>query len=53
MLEHYSRIRIEANRRALDALAQPSESGIFERGVHQNGNQLPEGETNGAAKLLN
>jgi len=32
MLKHYSRIRVEAKRAALDAIANP----IFEVGVHQN-----------------
>ena len=32
MLEHYSRIRVDAKRAALDAIAKP----VFEVGVHQN-----------------
>ena len=32
MLEHYSRIRVDAKRAALDAIAKP----VFEGGVHQN-----------------
>jgi hypothetical protein len=36
MLEHYSRIRTEAKRTALDAIAGP----VFEAGVHQNVNQV-------------
>jgi len=32
MLEHYIRIRVEAKRAALDAIAGP----VFEVGVHQN-----------------
>jgi len=38
MLEHYSRIRMDAKRRALDALAQPVEPVVFGVAVHQNGN---------------
>jgi integrase len=53
MLEHYSRIRMEAKRRALDALAQPLESAVFAAGVHQNGNQVEVGALGGAAKLMN
>ena len=40
MLEHYSRIRMDAKRLALDALAQPSEPGIYGTGMHQIGNQI-------------
>ncbi|MGA2988798.1 MAG: tyrosine-type recombinase/integrase [Terriglobia bacterium] len=40
MLEHYSRIRMDAKRRALDALGQPSKPTVFEVDVHQNGNQV-------------
>jgi len=53
MLEHYSRIRMEAKRRALDAIGQPSESGIFVAGVHQNGNQVEVEQSGAEAKLLN
>ena len=53
MLEHYSRIRMDAKRRALDAIAQSPEPGVLGAGVHQNGNQLAEDETRGEAKLLN
>ena len=53
MLEHYSRIRMDAKRRALDALAQPLEPGVFEAGVHQNGNQVEVERPAAAAKLLN
>ena len=49
MLEHYSRIRIEAKRAALDAICKP----IFEVGVNQNVNQLPSSNSWQAAKLLN
>ena len=54
MLEHYSRsIRMDAKRKALDAIAEPSKSATFETGVHQNGNQLEEGNAVHKAKLLN
>jgi len=53
MLEHYSRIRMDAKRRALDAISQPLEPGVFGAGVHQNGNQVEVGEADSAAKLLN
>jgi integrase len=53
MLEHYSRIRMDAKRRALDAISQPLEPGVFGAGVHQNGNQLEVAEAASAAKLLN
>ncbi len=36
MLEHYSRIRIEAKRAALDAILAP----VFDTAVHQNVHQL-------------
>lgn len=45
MIEHYSHIRMEAKRRATDA--------IVDGGVHQNVHQLPEGDSNAAAKPLN
>jgi hypothetical protein len=49
MLEHYSRIRTEAKRTALDAIAAP----IYEAAVHQNVHQLPEHQSKPGAKLLN
>ena len=49
MLEHYSRIRMDAKRRALDALAQLAESPIPEAGVHQIGNQIVEGHVSRGA----
>ena len=48
MLEHYSRIRTDAKRAALDAIAAPK----FEVGVHQNVHQLLRDGANGNAKLL-
>jgi hypothetical protein len=53
MLEHYSRPRMDAKRKALDAIAEPSKPATFEAGVHQNGNQLEESETEQKVKLLN
>jgi integrase len=53
MLEHYSRIRMDAKRRALDAISQPLEPAVFGVGVHQNDNQVEVGESAPAAKLLN
>ncbi len=53
MLEHYSRIRMDAKRRALDAINKPIEPAVFEEGVHQNGNQIEAGRSEQAAKLLN
>jgi integrase len=45
MIEHYSHIRMEAKRRATDA--------IVEQGVNQNVNQLPAGDSKASAKSLN
>ena len=42
MLEHYSHIRMEAKRVALDAIAQAPKPVIFAADVHQNGGQLAE-----------
>jgi len=53
MLEHYSRIRMDAKRRALDALAQPLKPGVFEVDVHQNGNQVEGAVSQTTTKLLN
>ena len=53
MLEHYSRIRMDAKRRALDAISHPLEPGVFDAGVHQNGNQVELEGAASAAKLLN
>jgi hypothetical protein len=49
MLEHYSRIRVEAKRAALDAIAKP----VFEVGVHQNVHQIENGNSGISAKSLN
>jgi integrase len=53
MLEHYSRIRMDAKRRAPDAISQPLEPGVFGAGMHQNGNQVEVGGAASAPKLLN
>ena len=53
MLEHYSRIRMDAQRRALDGISQPLEPGVFGAGVHQNRNQVEVGEAGSVPKLLN
>lgn len=53
MLEHYSHIRMEAKRRALDAIAAPPLTPAFGAGVHQIGNQIPEAGLEGLSKPLN
>lgn len=53
MLEHYSRIRMDAKRRAVDALNKPLEPAILDAGVNQNSNQIEAGESERVAKLLN
>jgi hypothetical protein len=45
MIEHYSHIRMEAKRAAMDA--------IVERGVHQNVHQDPSEVSDPVAKSLN
>jgi hypothetical protein len=42
MLEHYSHIRMEAKRTALDAMAQPPKPAIFGTGSHQDPHQISE-----------
>jgi integrase len=49
MLQHYSRIRIDAKRNALEGIAQP----VFDGVVHQNGNQILDRAEAPAAKLVN
>jgi hypothetical protein len=49
MLEHYSRIRTDAKRAALDAIAAPH----FQAGVHQNVHQLESVTPDTSAKSLN
>jgi integrase len=53
MLEHYSHIRMEAKRAALDAIAQAPNPAIFRAGSHQNPHQLPEGQNRDVANSLN
>jgi integrase len=53
MIEHYSHIRMEAKRAALDAIAaEPLQAGI-DTGVNQNVNQHAEGNSKASAKSLN
>jgi hypothetical protein len=49
MLEHYSRIRVDAKRTALDGIATP----VFQIGVNQNVNQFLETKFSVAPKPLN
>ena len=49
MLEHYSRIRVEAKRAALEAIVTPA----FEASVHQNVHQVADADLADNAKLLN
>jgi len=53
MIEHYSHIRMEAKRAALDAIAAAPKQATFEAGVHQNCNQVPEVEKAVLANSLN
>jgi integrase len=53
MLEHYSHIRIEAKRAALDAIAAQPSQAVFGVGVNQNVNQLPADDSRASAKSLN
>ena len=53
MLEHYSRIRTDAKRAALDAIAQGPKQAILGAGVHQNVHQLEEVVFDASAKSLN
>jgi len=53
MLEHYSRIRTDAKRAALDAIAQEPKQAFLEVGVHQNVHQLKEVVSDASAKQLN
>jgi len=43
-LEHYSHIRMAAKRQALEALVKQPEMPVLGAGVHQNGNQIQQGE---------
>jgi hypothetical protein len=53
MLEHYSRIRTDAKRTALDAIAHGPEQAFFEVGVHQNVHQLEQVVSAASVKPLN
>jgi len=53
MLEHYSHIRMEAKRAALDAIAQAPNPAIFGAGSHQNPHQVEEGQNQQVANSLN
>lgn len=54
MIEHYSHIRMEAKRAALDAIANAQSSqAVFEAGVNQNVNQVPTGDSRASTKSLN
>ncbi len=53
MLEHYSHIRMEAKRAALDAIAQAPNPAIFEGEVHQKVHQTGNAEKGDVRKLLN
>lgn len=52
MLERYSHIRMEAKRRAVDALAHPAEAD-FGADPYQKRNQIQNGQNNASCKLLN
>jgi integrase len=53
MIEHYSHIRMEAKRAALDAIAAAPKEATLEAGVHQNCNQVPEVENAALVNSLN
>jgi integrase len=53
MMEHYSHIRMEAKRVALDAIVKAPNSATVQTGVHQNGNQASEGEKWNVANSMN
>jgi integrase len=53
MLEHYSHIRMEAKRAALDAIAQAPNPITFGAGSHQNPHQVTESENRQVANSLN
>ena len=53
MIEHYSHIRMEAKRAALDAIAAQPLQAVIEASVNQNVNQQREGNSKASAKSLN
>ena len=52
MLEHYSRIRMDAKRRALESIDRVQRATVFGAGVHQNMNQLASDGKDVPAKVL-
>ena len=52
MLEHYSHIRLQAKRRALDTTAAQPLLALIESDVNQNVNQQPESNSKASAKSL-
>ena len=53
VMEYYSHIRTEARRVALDAIANAPNPAIIQAGMHQNGNQVSEGEKWMVANVMN
>ena len=53
VIEHYSHIRMEAKRTALDAIAAQPLQTVIEASVNQNVNQLPASDSRASAKSLN
>jgi hypothetical protein len=53
MMEHYSHIRMEAKRVALDAIAKSPSHTTARTSVHQNGNQAPKGKKLVVANSMN
>jgi hypothetical protein len=49
MIEHYSHIRMEAKRAALDAIAAQPLQAVFETDVNQNVNQVSAGNSKASA----
>jgi hypothetical protein len=53
MLEHYSHIRMEAKRAALDAIVEASNPSLLGRVVHQNVHQPENAQNDVSVKSLN
>jgi hypothetical protein len=53
MIEHYSHIRIEAKRAALDAIAPQPLQAVIEGSVNQNVNQPSASDSKASVKSLN
>lgn len=51
MIEHYSHIRMEAKRAALDAIAAQPLQAVIGADVHQNVHQPPAGDSKASGKL--